>query len=75
MALSNLDRKPETRTGKSRRHRLFAEALRKVDSGGVDKRKKKKNFFFAIFQKKRKIIFKKAERKKKKAEFRRKAED
>ena len=54
----------ETHTSKARRHRLFTEALRKVDRGGVGKRKKKKkNFFVAIFQKKRKITFKKAESK------------
>ena len=60
-----IEHRPETEeahTGKPRRHRLFTEALRKVDSGGVGKRKK---FFSAIFQKKRKIIFQKAESKKK----------
>ena len=53
----------EAHTGKPRRHWLFTEALRTIDSGGVGTRKKK--ILFAIFKKKWKIIFKKAESEKK----------
>ena len=46
--LSNLDWKPETETGKPRRHWLFTEAIRTLDSGGVSN--EKRIFFFgAIF--------------------------
>ena len=47
----------EAHTGKPKRHRLFTEVLRTVNSGGVGKR----NFFlFSIFKKKRKVKKKKS---------------
>ena len=70
-ALAICEHRPETE--EPRRHRLFTEALRIVDSGGVGKRNK--FLLLRFFKKSGKSFLKKRKVKKKKAEFRRKAED